>query len=289
MDQHRQLRREARRLLLPVADDRRRSRSAARAHGRRRAPIRAGSGRASEPSCPGPCRRPGRRPGPSGAGTPATSSRAPGTAASVPWNPVGRQLLERRAAFQLGQEVGDPARRRERPRTSRPPLTGFALRAIWTTSRKRILRFACFFQKSRAAWISSALNCTHWPRILDQRRLEPGEVLAAPSASAGYRPARPPSRSEGASSSDRPLPPCIFGLFTDARAASRSLVPLPVHHAGSSTPKPACSKQPRLLGQELVGAGGVQVIAARCERSSGWLRCAGTGRWPDRAQRADTP
>ena len=38
-----------------------------------------------------------------------------------------------------------------------------------------------------------------------------------------------------------------LGLFTSARADRRSFVPLPVHHAGSSTPKPACSSNNAVL------------------------------------------
>src|SRR5262245_38787467 len=42
-------------------------------------------------------------------------------------------------------------------------------------------------------------------------------------------------------SSVRPLPPVMDGVLTLARTLRRRRPPLPVHHAGSSTPKPACS------------------------------------------------
>ena len=98
----------------------------------------------------------------------------------------------------------------------------------------------CFFQKSRAAWISSALTWTHWPRTLTSGALSRANVSSSLSDNTSS-PRATCQSNVTTSSSDNPLPPCIAGALTWARALSRCLVPLRVHHAGSSTPNPACS------------------------------------------------
>jgi len=150
-----------------------------------------------------------------------------------------RQFLERSLPIELRQEVGDPACCRDAPEGN-PARRLAAPKAICTTSRTVVWSAVFFFQKASAAWISSAFICTHWPAYPDQRLLElcqgfeflKREVLVTERH-------LPLKLDEGVERETASV--CSFGLLTSARAVRRSFVPLRVHHAGSITPKPACS------------------------------------------------
>ena len=147
-------------------------------------PARAGSGPASGWSCPAPCRRPGRRPGPSGAGRPARSSRAPGRAAASPESrPAADSSSKGSCAFELVEELADPAVGRDAAEGQAARGFGGSQGHLHHLADRGLDRFPSLSRSARAAWISSAMTCTHWPRTRTSGALSAARAASSCSVS----------------------------------------------------------------------------------------------------------
>ena len=271
VDVHPQVRGEALRLPLPVADQRHRADEQGRAD-RASSPDGplgpATAGPAAGPSCPDPCRRPAPRRSRSGRGSPARTDRAPGTAAACPGSPPARR---RRPAA--------PASRPASRSPSQPSAATAVDRQVVVGRRRRRDRGGA--ARRRSARPGDRPAAARPPAAVDRAR--PTARAAAPAATSARRARsarrrsgcrrRPPRRSGSRRwrrGRLRPLVPTVPGWV---RGVAVTLTPEPGRRLGPPArqldPEPGGGQGGGGVAEEAVRSGDVEAEGVRPGRPEG--------------------